>query len=372
MLWIFIGFLLLIVFVIMALPLGGPVKTDAPDPVDFYKAQLEALSADRETMDPQDYQEAELELQRRLLSAGRDSKESPGEARQLPAKSVQLGSMLIVFTCTAGLYVWLGSPGLPEAPAPARTQFEAQIIDEQGTTLGQRIEEVASKLKRNPDDVDMLVDLATLYRQVRNFTEAALVYQNLALIQPDNVEWPLRQLEAMNVLHRGDISPGASLLVARLVEMNARHPAVHYYRGLEYKQAGNIDAARAVWLDLKSRTPEDAPWMPVLNQGLASIDPELADTPAAGRMPSAGDVATTAEDVAAMSPEDQVAFIASMIKRLEARLADNPDNSEGWLMLARARDMTGDPAGAEVALRLGIESVSQKDRAVLQAELDNR
>jgi cytochrome c-type biogenesis protein CcmH len=37
-----------------------------------------------------------------------------------------------------------------------------------------------------------------------------------------------------------------------------------------------------------------------------------------------------------MSPEERQAMIASMIEGLEARLADNPDNIEGWLRLVRS------------------------------------
>jgi cytochrome c-type biogenesis protein CcmH len=51
-----------------------------------------------------------------------------------------------------------------------------------------------------------------------------------------------------------------------------------------------------------------------------------------------------------MSPEDRQAMIGSMIERLEARLADNPDNIEGWLRLVRSHMVTGNRDKAQSAL----------------------
>jgi len=48
----------------------------------------------------------------------------------------------------------------------------------------------------------------------------------------------------------------------------------------------------------------------------------------------------SAEDVKAaesMSPEDRAAMIIAMVDQLAARLADNPENPQGWIRLLRAR-----------------------------------
>jgi cytochrome c-type biogenesis protein CcmH len=51
-----------------------------------------------------------------------------------------------------------------------------------------------------------------------------------------------------------------------------------------------------------------------------------------------------------MSPDQQAAFIRSMVARLAERLETEPGDFQGWLRLARAYGVLGEPAKAESAL----------------------
>ncbi len=51
-----------------------------------------------------------------------------------------------------------------------------------------------------------------------------------------------------------------------------------------------------------------------------------------------------------MSPDQQAAFIRSMVARLAERLETEPGDVQGWLRLARAYGVLGEPAKAEAAL----------------------
>lgn len=68
--------------------------------------------------------------------------------------------------------------------------------------------------------------------------------------------------------------------------------------------------------------------------------------PAAMAGPSKADVAAAAD----MTVEDRVAMIRSMVESLDAKLAENPDNLEGWLRLVRSYSVMGDRAAAVTAL----------------------
>ena len=50
-----------------------------------------------------------------------------------------------------------------------------------------------------------------------------------------------------------------------------------------------------------------------------------------------------------MSPEDRQAMIRGMVERLAARLAEKPDDPEGWARLARAYDVLGETEKAQAA-----------------------
>ena len=51
-----------------------------------------------------------------------------------------------------------------------------------------------------------------------------------------------------------------------------------------------------------------------------------------------------------MTVEDRVAMIRNMVESLDAKLAENPDNLEGWLRLVRSYSVMGDRAAAVTAL----------------------
>lgn len=61
--------------------------------------------------------------------------------------------------------------------------------------------------------------------------------------------------------------------------------------------------------------------------------------------------AVAADAIAAMSPEDRAAAITSMVEGLAARLETEPDDVDGWRMLARSYSALGRNAEAADALR---------------------
>ena len=64
-----------------------------------------------------------------------------------------------------------------------------------------------------------------------------------------------------------------------------------------------------------------------------------------------------------MSDEDRAAMIRSMVQRLAARLADNPDDLAGWRRLARAYAVLGE-ADKERAVR---ERIAARQRETFAA-----
>ena len=102
--------------------------------------------------------------------------------------------------------------------------------------------------------------------------------------------------------------------------------------------------------------------MPQLKAQMAQLAP-------ADGMPTVGQEDVDA--VAAMSAVEQRAFIQSMMERLRTRLESNPEDAEGWAMLARAHAQMGNRSAAIDALRQGIASVDDQQKAKLRELLDN-
>ena len=108
-----------------------------------------------------------------------------------------------------------------------------------------------------------------------------------------------------------------------------------------YAVQDNTDEARRA-LATARKTFKAAPFP---TQRLAALASELGlETAALG--PTREDVKAARE----MSPEDQRAMIETMVARLAAKLAENPDNVAGWTRLARSYNVLRQPDKARGAL----------------------
>jgi cytochrome c-type biogenesis protein CcmH len=117
-----------------------------------------------------------------------------------------------------------------------------------------------------------------------------------------------------------------------------------------YGTLGKTEMGRAAL----ARAREIFAGAPFILQQLAAADASLAKptgderpvAPTTTRGPTADDVAAASK----LSPAEQNAMIDGMIAGLEDRLRRNPNDLEGWVMLARSRNVMGDANAARTAL----------------------
>jgi cytochrome c-type biogenesis protein CcmH len=57
-----------------------------------------------------------------------------------------------------------------------------------------------------------------------------------------------------------------------------------------------------------------------------------------------------------MKPSEQRQMAEGMVEQLEARLAKEPKNLDGWVMLMRSRMTLGEPAKAKAALAAAVKA----------------
>jgi cytochrome c-type biogenesis protein CcmH len=150
-------------------------------------------------------------------------------------------------------------------------------------------------------------------------------------------------------------------------------PRALFYLGLHEAQAGDPRAALGRWLDLEARSPASAPWMPILRVEIdrvakrAKIDPRSIKRDwkppavASVRPPTAAPSSPalpqpTPEErkaMAKMTPAERQQAIRGMVDRLDAKLRALPpgrvEERAGWVRLANARRVLGEPAKAAEA-----------------------
>jgi cytochrome c-type biogenesis protein CcmH len=121
-----------------------------------------------------------------------------------------------------------------------------------------------------------------------------------------------------------------------------------------------LAAALQGWADLIVLSPPDAPWLATVREQMQRAAQELGIDPG-GVSPSA-----EAQELAAergltgreranleawqnLSPGEREAMIRAMVDGLAQRLAQHPDDAEGWRRLARAYEVLGETEKAREA-----------------------
>lgn len=324
-----------------------------PDPVAvdlaIYKDQLRELEreVERGLVPAAEARAARLEIERRIL---RLPVAEPVVVQSLLSTRLLAATALLVPIVAAGLYAWLGSPGLPAQPFAERPRQEVTPVQ-----LAELERTLLARTATDPRDVTAWTTLGRV-RAALGETDAAISAFRTALgLAPEE---PMARLGLAETLVRaagGTVGPEAAHLLEALAAAGQGGPRVDYYRGLRLLQGGDPSAAIARWREALALTPPDVPLHDELVRQIraaaasAGQDPAQAvaglPTPPTTPGPSAQDV----QAAAAMAPEDRQAMIRGMVEKLEARLEADGNDAEGWVQLGRSRLVLGEPDKAAEA-----------------------
>jgi len=350
---------------LLVLALAWPLlrtRGAAPAAADYdravYRDQLTELEQDvtRGLINDAEAEAARREIERRLLQT-----EAPGGAgRSAPGRAApwlrRLALVLVVALPPAlglGLYLQLGTPGLPGLPLAGRDPGGPAEV----ALLAERL---AARVADNPDDVEARLVLAQVYERSGSYAEAAAHYREaIALVaKQGQVPGPLHAAlgETLVAAGGGRVGREARLAFAAAIEADPGNSRARYYAGLAMAQDGRLQDAIGVWQSLAEDSPPGSPWLGLLQEQIAraaqelGIEPPVSARPEAPadqpRGPTAGDV-EAAQD---MTPEERQAFIRSMVDQLATRLEAEPADPDGWLRLARAYVVLGEADKARLAL----------------------
>lgn len=326
--------------------------------ISIYRDQLEEIEKDqaRGVLTATEADAARLEIQRRLLAAGRRKQTADegrsGARKTASSKLVALFVLLLVPFGALSLYLWLGQPDVPSLPMAERTaEFQ------QHTEMRQLTMRLRQRLEQNPEDPRGWELLGRAESELGEWNRAAEAYRQAAA-RLEQVDPSLQSAlgEAITAAGGGTVTPEAKAAFDRALAVDPEDPRARYYSGLWLQQAGRPREALDVWLELAESTSRDAPWRPLLRQRIVSVAEEL-QLPVAelkipeGREPQASAPAGAEAEIEAMSPEERQAFVRSMVDGLAARLAEEPEDLDGWLRLVQARLVLGEPEEALAALR---------------------
>src|SRR5215212_9624439 len=187
-LWLIFAAMTATAMLAVLLPLRRRAPARSGSDVAVYRDQLEEIDRDRAAglVGAGEAEAARVEISRRLIAAAAPvdagRADAPVEARW-GRRAAALAGVVMLPLGSAGLYLALGSPGIPSEPlasrsvaSPAPMSIEAMIV------------QVEAHLARNPDDGRGWEVLAPIYLRAGRFDDAVKARRNaLRLLGPTAV-----------------------------------------------------------------------------------------------------------------------------------------------------------------------------------------
>jgi cytochrome c-type biogenesis protein CcmH len=323
-------------------PLGrGPRSAGGSDRL-VYKDQLQEIDRDRAAglIGDTEAEAARLEVSRRLLAAA--DAEPPAAAfaaaprSQRPRRAAAMVALVILPLGPPSLYIALGSPDVPAAPAFARVN-----TPHGHESIATLVSQVEAHLARDPSDGAGWEVIAPVYMRLHRYDDAVAARKKALALNGDNATRQSDLGEAQTAAANGVVTADAKASFERALARDPHEARARYFLGLAAEQDGKKEEAASIWQAMLSDTPGYAPWKSFVRAALARV----AAAPAATARPSAEDVAAAAT----MSDTARRDMIRSMVARLADRLHDNGADVEGWLRLVRAYVVLGDRDKAKSA-----------------------
>ena len=369
--------------------------------IEVFREQARQLERDLAdgVVSAEDAEATRREIERRVIAAarkaeGEDMREL-GTKAQVAVAAVTVGWVVVG---SALLYGATGRPELAGAAAPRALPSASQLAPQlalpaptgsmtpaPGTAAAMApaapladvdtmIARLAERLEADPDNLDGWKMLGWSYAGTSRFEDAAGAYARAAALAPGDADILSLRAEALVRADGERVTDRARDAIAEALAADPQNPRARFYQGLAMDQAGDAAGAVTLWLDILAKAPPDAAWTGDLRARIRDRAPDagidLAGRPGFAAAPSVAPIAPdltspdltaptanapgpTAADIAAaqeMSADDRQAMIRGMVDGLAQRLAEDPDDLEGWHRLIRARVVLGEGAAAQAAL----------------------
>jgi cytochrome c-type biogenesis protein CcmH len=297
------------------------------------KDQLAELEAERArgAIAEEHYAATRADLQRRVLEETQaEAAASAAPRSRWAGRFTAAAAVVAVPLAAALLYARFGDPSafnpLARQGADAAHQFSAEDLN----AMTQRL---AERLKKEPDNVNGWVTLARTYYSMGRFGEAAMAFEKVVALVPDEASLWADYADALAMAHGRQLSGKPMELVKRALELDPLQWKALAMAGTEAFDRQDYRAAVSLWEKLYESLPADVP----LKQQLAgSIDeargragmPPLAvaaapaaakkaapaaapeRAPAAAGAAVAGTVSLSAELKGRVAPDDTVVIFA--------------------------------------------------------------
>ena len=338
----------------------GPMQydEDLQDQIDQLMLARATLDEDHQTgqLSDSDFAATCLDIDRRLLGLSQQvAQASASSPKDQTLTRLAVGLAIILPLGAALIYATLGRPDLRDNPLvdrAAEIASRSETITATKKNLAQNLARAQAATVATPDDIESWLKLAEAAASVNDSATEIRALRTARQLTNDDPSVLSLLAEALSRAADGQVTVPARDLIDTVLATDPDEPRALFLSGLAAFQDGDYQAAVTRWQRLLSISTADAPWLPIVRANIAQAAEAggIALPPANG--PDADSIAAAAD----MTAKDRQAMILSMVESLRDRLDETPDDTEGWLRLARAYDVLGDRAAAFTALARATES----------------
>ena len=338
----------------------GPMQydEDLQDQIDQLMLARATLDEDHQTgqLSDSDFAATCLDIDRRLLGLSQQvAQASASSPKDQTLTRLAVGLAIILPLGAALIYAALGRPDLRDNPLvdrAAEIASRSETITATKKNLAQNLARAQAATVTTPDDIESWLKLAEAAASVNDSATEIRALRMARQLTNDDPSVLSLLAEALSRAADGQVTVPARDLIDTVLATDPDEPRALFLSGLAAFQDGDYQAAVTRWQRLLSISTADAPWLPIVRANIAQAAEAggIALPPANG--PDADSIAAAAD----MTANDRQAMILSMVESLRDRLDETPDDTEGWLRLARAYDVLGDRAAAFTALARATES----------------
>ncbi|MDX2221611.1 MAG: c-type cytochrome biogenesis protein CcmI [Rhodospirillaceae bacterium] len=384
MIWLVFGLITLAVVAAMIWPLirGATATDDAAAGLAVFKDQLAEVDREvsRGTLSEAEAQAARLEIQRRMLAAGKRAAVTVDTEHPGLRAGVTAAMAVAVPFAALGAYLALGSPNIGGAPA-APGQSAGQVAEHGDAEMTQMVEQLAARMQAEPNNAEGWALLARSYRQIERFPEALDAYRRTLSLTAPTAELLADAAEMMTATSGGAVTDEALETFYAALNLDREEPRARFYIGMAAAQRDDATRAIAIWRDLTASAPPDAPWLEMVRNQMFQVaqataimpmnvepahpldrtepaPPPQAAAADADAVPPSDPDDITAPDVSALKGQfsgENLGMIQAMVGSLAGRLANDPADFEGWMMLGRSYTVLQNAAGAKDAFAKAID-----------------
>jgi len=320
---------------------GAPDAGSRDAELAVYRDQLGEIDRDaaRGLIGSEEAAATRNEVARRMLAAAgpKDmaelSSSSPG-ARRAALVSALMGIPVVALS----IYLTFGRPDLPGLPQAERMAMAVERSD-----VGAMVAQVEAHLADNPRDAQGWLVLAPAYRGMGRYGDAAEAFASALAIAPATADLLTDFGEVLVLADDGLVGARARDAFQQALALDPQNTKALFYRGLAERQDGKHEQALSTWRTMLEDAPADAVWRPAVERQMESLAREQPMSPKLREQ----DIAKSE----ILEDGEREAMIRGMVDGLAKRLEEKGGDLQGWLRLARARMVLGEPEAADAALR---------------------